>query len=76
MFLIEVQLICSFLLMSSAQQNYSYIYISYIYDIYIYTHTYILFQIIFPYRLLQDIEYSSLCYFIVPCCLCIVVCIC
>ena len=26
------------------------------------TRTHILFQIIFPYRLLQDIDYSSLCY--------------
>ena len=29
---------------------------------YTYIHIYILFQIIFYYRLLQDIEYSSLCY--------------
>ena len=28
-------------------------------------HIYILFQIIFPYRLLQNIEYSSLCYIVV-----------
>ena len=35
---------------------YSYIYIC----IHIYTH--ILFQILFSYRLLQNIEYSSLCY--------------
>ena len=48
----------------------------------IYTHTYIyilfLFQILFHYRLLQDIEYSSLCYTVGPCCLSIlyvVVCI-
>ena len=37
------------------------------------THTYIciyiLFKILFHYRLLQDIEYSSLCYTINPCCL-------
>ena len=40
---------------------------------------YILFQILFPYRSLQDIEYSSLCYTVGPCCLSIlyiVVCIC
>ena len=29
----------------------------------------ILFQILFPYRLLQNIEYSSLCYTVNPCCL-------
>ena len=37
------------------------------------------FQILFYYRLLQDIEYSSLCYIVGPCCLStlqIVVCIC
>ena len=40
-----------------------------------YTYTYIcintciLFQIIFHYKLLQDIEYSSLCYTVGPCCL-------
>ena len=28
----------------------------------IYTHKYIPFQILFPYRLTQNIEYSSLCY--------------
>ena len=30
-------------------------------------HIYILFQIHFHYRLLQDIEYSSLCYTVGPC---------
>ena len=35
---------------------------------YIYTCIYILFQILFPYRLLQNIEYSSLCYTVGPCC--------
>ena len=42
-------------------------------------YIYILFQILFHYRLLQDIEYRSLCYTVGPCCLCIlyiVVCIC
>ena len=33
----------------------------------IYIHIYIFFQIIFYYRLLQDIEYSSLCYTVGPC---------
>ena len=54
-FLIEVQLIYSIVLLSSIQQSDSYIYI--------------LFQIVFHYRLLQDIEYSSLCYTVNPCCL-------
>ena len=40
---------------------YMYIYIC----ICIYTH--ILFQILFPYKLLQNIEYSSLCYTVVSC---------
>ena len=48
--------------------------------IYICTYIYIkLFQILFPYRLLQNIEYSPLCYTVGPCCLSIlyiVVCIC
>ena len=41
--------------------------------IYIYTYThiyvYIFFQVLFDYRFLEDIEYSSLCYTIGPCCL-------
>ena len=36
---------------------------------YIHIYIYILFQILFPYRLLQDIEYSSLLYTVNPCCL-------
>ena len=43
------------------------------------THTYILFYIFFHYGLSQDIEYSSLCYTVGPCCLpilCVTVCIC
>ena len=43
------------------------------------THISILFQILFHYRLLQDTEYSSLCYTVGPCCLFIlyiVVCMC
>ena len=42
-------------------------------------HTYILFQVLSPFRLLQNIEYSSLCYTVGSCCssiLSIVVCIC
>ena len=31
------------------------------------THTYIVFKILFPYRLLQNIEYASLCYIVGPC---------
>ena len=56
---------------------FSFIYI-YIY-IYIFRYIYILFQILFPYRLLQNIEYSYLCYTVGPCWLsisCIVLCIC
>ena len=39
-------------------------------DIYIYTHTYIYvaFYILFHYDLSQEIEYSSLCYNVEPCC--------
>ena len=32
-----------------------------------YIHTYIIFEIIFHYRLLQDIKYSSLCYIVNLC---------
>ena len=42
-------------------------------------HIYILFHILFHYGLSQDIEYSSLCYTVGPCCLSIpyiIVCIC
>ena len=44
----------------------------------IYTYIYILFHILFHYGLSQDIEYSSLCYTVGPCCssiLYIIVCI-
>ena len=43
-----------------------------------FSYTYVVFQILFSYRLLQDVEYSSLCYTLGPCLsvLCIVVCIC
>ena len=63
-FKIEVQLIYNIMLVSGIQQSNS--------DTYI-------FQILLHYRLLQDIEYSSLCYAVSPWCLsifCIVVCIC
>ena len=40
----------------------------YIY-IYILIYIYIHFQILFHYSLLQDVEYSSLCYTLGPCCL-------
>ena len=36
-------------------------------DSVIHTYISILFQILFPYRLLQNIEYSSLCYTVAPC---------
>jgi len=36
-------------------------------SVYIYIYIYIHFQILFLYKLLQNIEYSSLCYTIDPC---------
>ena len=48
-------------------QVYSKMILSHIY--YIYNNIYILFQIIFPYRLLQILSISSLCYTVGPCCL-------
>ena len=36
----------------------------------LYIHTCIIFQIIFHYRLLQDIDYSALCYTVNLCCFC------
>ena len=52
----------------------------YVYEyMYMYVFASILFQILFHYRILQNIEYSSLCYIVGPCwlsILCIVVCIC
>ena len=53
------------MLVSSVQQSDSYIYVCVF--IYIYKHIYILFRILFHYRLLQNIEYSSLCYKVSPC---------
>ena len=46
---------------------YTHTHIFWIYFIYIHTHTQIHFQILFPYRLLQNTEYSSLCYIVGPC---------
>ena len=43
-------------------------YIIHIY-VYAYIYMYIIFQILFRYRLVQDIECSSLCYTVGPCCL-------
>ena len=70
--IIGVELIYKVVLVSGVQQSDSHIYI--------YSHMCIyFFQIIFPYRLLQNIEYGSLCYTVGPCWLSIlyiVVCIC
>ena len=41
---------------------YIYIFSLHMYSVYRYIQKYVLFQILFPYRLLQGIEYSSLCY--------------
>ena len=71
-FLIEVQLIYNVLSVSGVQQSDSVIHIY----IYIYMYS---FSDLFHYRLLKDIEYSSLCFTVGPCCLSIlytVVCIC
>ena len=46
---------------------YLYIFIIYLYILYIIYIIYILFSILFHYRLLQDIEWSSLCYTVGPC---------
>ena len=68
-FLIGVELFYNVVLVFTVQESESAICI----------HISPLFQILFHYRLLQDIEYSSLCYTVGPCCLsilCIGVCIC
>ena len=68
-FLIEVELIYNVMLVSSVKRS----------DSVIHTYIYILFQILFPYRLLQNIECSSLCYTVDPCWLSVlyrVACIC
>ena len=58
---IEILLIYNVVLVSSVQQSVS--------VIHIYVYKYVLFQILFHFRLLQDNEYSSLCYAVGPCCL-------
>ena len=70
-------MLCLFLVYSKLIQFYVCVY-TYIY-ICIYTHIYILFQILFRCTLLQETEYSSLCYSVGPYCLSTlrtVVCIC
>ena len=67
LFYIGLQLIYNVVLVSGVQQSNSVIHIS------------ILFQVLFPFKLLQNIKQSSLCYTIGPCWLSIlytVVCIC
>ena len=59
--LIAVELIYNVVLVSSIQQSDSVIHMS--------IYLYILFQIIFCYRLLQDTEFSSVCYTGDLCCL-------
>ena len=56
---IGVQLIYNVVLVSAVQQSESAIH----------THISTLFQILFPYRSLQNTEKSSLCYTVGPCCL-------
>ena len=56
-FLIEIYLIYSVVLVSSVEQS----------DSIIHIHIFILFQILFPYKLLQNTEYHSLCYTVDPC---------
>ena len=64
---IEVQLAYNVVLLSAVQQSDSVI------------HIYILFYILFHYGLSQDVEYSSLCSKVGPCCFSIfyiIVCVC
>ena len=58
-YLFGVELIYNVVLVSGVQQSNSVIHM----------HIYILFPILFHYRLLQDIEYSSLYHTVGPCCL-------
>ena len=62
-YFMEVQLIYNVVL--GIQQSDSIIHVHICVCIYLY----ILFQILFPYRLLKDSEYSSLCYIVDPSCL-------
>ena len=57
LFYIRVQLIDNIVLVSSVQQS----------DLAIHIYVSILFQILSPFRLLQNIEQSSLCYTVGPC---------
>ena len=57
LFYIGIQLINNIVLISNIQQS----------DSVIHVHASVLFQILFPVRLLQNIEQSSLCYTIGPC---------
>ena len=61
LFYIGVELINNVVLVSGVQQS----------DSVIHVHVSILFQILFPIRLLHNIEQSSLCYTLGPCWLCI-----
>ena len=63
-FLIEASLICSVVLVSGVQQSDLVLCLW----IYIYVCIYILFQILFHYRLIHYIKYSSLCSTVGPCC--------
>ena len=67
-FLIEVYLIYNVVLISAVQQSDSVLQYTQLY-IYIYIYIHILFYILFHYGLSQDIEYSSLCNTVGPCCL-------
>ena len=57
LFYIRVKLINNVVLVSGVQQS----------DSVIHIHVSLLFQILFPIRLLQNIEQSSLCYTVGPC---------
>ena len=61
LFLIEVQLIYNVVLVSGVQYSYS--------VTYTHTHIYLLSQLLFHYRLLQNFQYNSLFYTVGPCCL-------
>ena len=67
-------MLCQFLVYNKVIQIYIYIYIYiqfFIFYIYVYLclSIYIVFYILFHYGFLQDIEHSSLCYTVGPCCL-------
>ena len=64
-----LKLKCSWFITSCWLQMYSKLIQLYIQTFYICIYIYIIFYIPFHYGLLQDIEYSSLCYTVGPCCL-------